>query len=109
MESVTTCRHCGDALPPSKRRGKKRVFCRPECTKAWNAEHQKCLSRARGSEPKADRAHFAGSTKEFASRYEEIQKTPALRAALERLRKTPPRCVPMETRFRELEASRWRA
>lgn len=102
---MTACRQCGAPVPPSIGRtgGRAKAFCGKECRDTWLKADQAAKRRtAKETEAPTDRAHYAGNPREIAGRRAEIDRTPELRAALERLKN--PQRMPLVERLRRLEA-----
>lgn len=99
---MTNCRQCGAPVPPSIGRtgGRAKAFCAPACRIAWTKRDQAAKRAARGPDT-ADRPAYSHSS-EIAGRRAEIDRTPALRAQLDRLRAPRPR-VPVHELLRRLE------
>lgn len=105
------CRQCGAPIPPVENRkgGMPKAFCSSACRVFWYKVQAKAKAQAaKGQEAQIERTTYAGSSCEAAKRFDEIMRTPSLRAAREACSIWPTRRITMEQRTREMQADRLR-
>lgn len=102
---MSVCRQCGSAVQGCHARtGRVNDYCSPTCRTTWNSSSQGERRRiSRDAEtPKEARPAYSPE-RELANRRAEIDRTPSLCAALDRLRR-PRTPVPVTELLRRLEA-----
>jgi hypothetical protein len=104
-ETMTACRQCGALVPPTIGRlgGMPKAFCGKACRDTWTKIDQKAKRAAQREigEAPVDKPAWSPA-REIANRRAEIDRTPSLRAALERVKN--PQRMPLVKRLRRLEA-----